>query len=390
MKQLASVALLVWFSAHALVYAQTGMLPMDPQADLPIPGPPAIPADSYILMDYHSGVTLAERDPDRPVPPASITKLMTGYVVYESLARGDIDADDVVTVSKKAWQMQGSRTFIEVGDQIPLETLIRGMVIQSGNDASVALAEHIAGTESAFAGYMNHYAGLLGLENTHYTNATGLPDAEHYTTARDIALLTRALIERFPEHYSRHKEREFEYGGITQKNRNRLLWRDSSVDGVKTGYTEEAGYCLVSSAERQGMRLIAVVLGADSPEARLDHSMALLNYGFRFFETKRLYAASEQIERVRVFKGKGVSELTVGLAEDLWLTFPRGRDQRLQVEATVDDPLIAPLARGAAVGQLRVTLAQEVLAERPMVALSAVERGGFFGNIGDNIQLLFR
>ena len=253
----------------------------------PIPDPPALKASSYFLVDFDSGIVLAEKDPDKHIEPASITKLMTAYLVDKAIAEGDISLDEMVTISEKAWRMKGSKMFVEVGKQVSVEDLLKGLIIQSGNDASIALAEHVAGSESAFAGYMNHQAQLLGMTNTNFVNATGWPHENHYSSARDIATLTRAIIRDFPDSYRLYKEREYTFNKIRQFNRNRLLWRDDTVDGVKTGHTESAGYCLVASALRGDMRLVSVVIGEDSDKARTQSSQALLNYGFRFYETKR-------------------------------------------------------------------------------------------------------
>ncbi|MCP4979581.1 MAG: D-alanyl-D-alanine carboxypeptidase, partial [Gammaproteobacteria bacterium] len=269
----------------------------------PIPDPPTLKASSYFLVDFDSGRVLAEKNPDDHVEPASITKLMTAYLVDKAIADGDVSLDEMVTISEKAWRMKGSKMFVEVGKQVTVEELLKGLIIQSGNDASVALAEHIAGSESAFAGYMNHQAQLLGMTNTNFVNATGWPDENHYSSARDIAALTRVIIREFPESYRYYKEREYTFNKIRQFNRNRLLWRDETVDGVKTGHTEAAGFCLVASAERDEMRLISVVLGTDSDKARTQSSQSLLNYGFRFYETHKLYRDDEVLKTARIWYG---------------------------------------------------------------------------------------
>ena len=320
---------------------------------MPAPAAPIIGATSYLLIDAQTGQELAALDPDTPLAPASLTKLMTSYVVFKALAQDQIDLTDEVTVSEKAWRMPGSRMFIEVGTRVSVHDLLMGMIVQSGNDASVALAEHIAGTEEVFAQMMNQYAAQLGMSATHFVNATGMPAEGHVTTARDLAILSRAMINEFPEHYAWHSIREFTYNDITQPNRNTLLWRDPSVDGLKTGHTEEAGYCLVASAERNGMRLISVVLGTSSDKARSDGSQALLNYGFRFFETRLLYRAGEEVTTARVWKSAHETS-RLGVFDDLNVTLRRGIYDDL--ESTIDIPSVieAPVAAGQPVAELRI------------------------------------
>lgn len=356
---------------------------------IPVPAPPSFDASGYLLVDFHSGRVLAERSQDDRVEPASITKLMTAYVVYTALESGTISTDDQVLVSEKAWRTYGSRMFIEVGKRVKVSELLRGIIIQSGNDASVALAEHVAGTEGAFANMMNAQAQSLGMTATNYVNATGLPDENHYTSARDIATLTRALIHDFPEFYKLYSEREYTYNGITQYNRNKLLWRDDSVDGVKTGHTESSGYSLVSSAERDGMRLVAVVLGTESESARAKNSEALLNYGFRFFETHKLYAARESLTEARVWKGD-VETVPVGLKADLYVTIPRGQYQSLKAAMELTPELQAPVQAGDDLGDVRVTLGEEVVKEQSLVALSDVGLGGIWRRSVDAVKQWFR
>jgi D-alanyl-D-alanine carboxypeptidase (penicillin-binding protein 5/6) len=283
----------------------------------PIPSPPALAARSYIVMDHDSGRVLAAVEPDSRQEPASLTKVMTAYGVFRALQEGRIRLDDQVTISEHAWKQEGSRMFVEVGKQVSVEDLIQGMIVQSGNDATVALAEHVAGTEPTFVQMMNAYAKELGMTGSHFTNSAGMPHPEHYMTARDAAILSSALIREFPEYYRWYSLKEFTWNGITQQNRNGLLWREPSVDGVKTGHTESAGYCLIVSAKREGMRLVSVVLGADSMRAREDANMALINYGFNFFETKRLYAAGEPLTTARVWKGRS-PEVGLALKRDLF------------------------------------------------------------------------
>ncbi len=355
----------------------------------PIPNPPSIDADSYFLIDFDSGQALAEKDPDKPVEPASITKLMTAYLVDKAIAAGDIGLDDLVTISEKAWRMKGSKMFVEVGKQVAVRDLMKGLIIQSGNDASVALAEYIAGSESAFAGYMNHQAELLGMSNTHFVNATGWPHPEHYSTARDIATLTRAVIRDYPETYRLYKEREYTFNEIRQFNRNRLLWRDESVDGVKTGHTEAAGFCLVSSAQRGEMRLISVVLGTDSDKARTQSSQALLNYGFRFFETHRLYRAEEVLKTARIWYGEQ-EQLSMGVGKDIHITIPRGRYRDLDATMEIDREISAPVERGQQLGQVNIKLDDELIVSEHIIAMQSVAEGSLITRALDSIKLMFR
>lgn len=358
-------------------------------AEVPIPAPPQLGAKSYILVDFSSGDILAENTPDIRLDPASLTKLMTAYVVFHALDQGQISLEDQVNVSEKAWRTEGSRMFIEVDTRVRLEDLIRGMIIQSGNDASVALAEHVAGAEETFAALMNEHAQILGMTATSYRNSTGLPFPDHYTTARDAGILARAIITEFPDYYGLYSEREFTYNDIRQHNRNSLLWRDTSVDGMKTGYTEDAGYCLVTSAERSGMRLISVVMGMATAEARMSGSQALLNYGFRFYETHRLYAEGEEITTARVWGGNQ-EMAALGLAQDLFVTIPRGSYETLSANIEVQSTLIAPLVDRAAVGQVRVSLDGEGLLDAPLVTLHPVEEGSFWTRLKDELTLWLR
>ncbi|NDY95742.1 D-alanyl-D-alanine carboxypeptidase family protein [Wenzhouxiangella limi] len=355
-------------------------------AQVPVPSAPSIGATSYVLIDFHSEAALAEKDSDEQVEPASITKLMTSYVAFQEIARGNLSLDDEVVISEKAWRTQGSRMFIEVGARVRVEDLLKGIIIQSGNDASVAIAEHIAGDEQVFASMMNEAAARLGMDGTHYVNSNGLPHPDQYTTAADSAILARALISEFPDFYAWYSEREFTYGGIRQHNRNRLLWRDPSVDGLKTGHTSSAGYCLVTSASRDGMRLISVVMGTESEEARASASQALLNYGFRFFETYQLYDAGGEISRERIWKGKA-DELPLALEQDLFVTIERGRYDELQASLELPEQLTAPVTAGDPIGQLVVRLDGEVVESRALVALTDVEQAGFFGRSSDAVRL---
>jgi D-alanyl-D-alanine carboxypeptidase (penicillin-binding protein 5/6) len=354
--------------------------------ETPIPAPPQIAASSLILMDFTTGEVLAESNADSPVEPASITKLMTGYVVFKALDGGLVHIDDTAYISEAAWRTDGSRMFVEVGTRVPLQDLMRGMIIQSGNDASVALAEHVAGSEEAFVDLMNQYAAGLGMLNTSYRNSTGLPAEGHYSTARDSAIIARAIISEFPQYYALYSEREFMWNDIRQPNRNDLLARDAAVDGLKTGHTDAAGYCLVSSAKRDDMRLIAVVMGAPSVNARLDGSQALLNYGFRFFETRKLFSQGEQVTESRVWKGE---QKTVGLgvAEDVYVTAPRGQADALAASAQVTAQLIAPLEANVDVGTVSVTYHDTPKLSVPLVTLSPVAEAGLWTRMLDEVAL---
>jgi len=358
-------------------------------ATVPVPAPPQVAANAYLLMDFDSGKVLAEHNIDATIPPASITKIMTSYVVYHELAKNSFTPDSQVPVSKKAWQMKGSRMFIEVGNKVSVTDLLRGVVIQSGNDASVALAEYVAGSEEAFAQMMNIHAQRLGMGSTVYRNSTGWPDEGHLTSARDIATLSRALITEFPDHYQTYAEREFTFNGIVQYNRNKLLWRDDSVDGVKTGHTQEAGYCLVSSAKRGDMRLIAVVLGAQSEDTRAAASRKLLGYGFRFYETHKLYSADQSLSEIRVWKGEAES-LPIGLREDLFVTIPRGQYKKLDAALQVGDATTAPTSRYQSLGKVRVTLDDQLVEERPLLALQDIAEGNLWQQARDTVLLLFQ
>jgi D-alanyl-D-alanine carboxypeptidase (penicillin-binding protein 5/6) len=355
----------------------------------PIPNPPALDATSYYLVDFDSGRVLAEKNPDDRVEPASITKLMTAYLVDKAIADGDVTLDEMVTISEKAWRMKGSKMFVEVGKQVSVSDLLKGLIIQSGNDASVALAEHLAGSESAFAGYMNHQAELLGMDNTNYVNATGWPDENHYSSARDIAILTRTLIDEFPESYSYYKEREYTFNKIRQFNRNRLLWRDESVDGVKTGHTEAAGFCLVASAQRDEMRLISVVLGAGSDKARTQSSQSLLNYGFRYFETHKLYRSDEVLKTAKIWYGDQ-EQISLGVGKDIFITIPRGRYRDLDASMEIDAEISAPVERGQSLGQVNIKLDDEMILGESIVAMQAVNEGSLIDQAMDKIKLMFR
>jgi D-alanyl-D-alanine carboxypeptidase (penicillin-binding protein 5/6) len=353
-----------------------------------VPPPPKIDAKGYLLTDFATGIVLAAANADERLEPASLTKIMTAYVIYRALAEGRVKLTDEVLISENAWRTGGSKMFVEVGKRVGMEDLLKGMIIQSGNDASVALAEHVAGSEQTFAELMNSHAKRLGMNDSHFTNATGLPDPEHYTTARDMALVTAGLIREFPDYYVWDGTKEFEYNGIKQQNRNRLLWRDPTVDGVKTGYTQNAGYCLVASAKRDGMRLISVVMGASGPEARARASLELLNYGFRFYESHRLYAAETPVENLRVWMGD-VQDLPVGPAQDVVATIPRGRYGQLSARLEKMPELKAPIAKGARIGDIVVNLEDQELQRVPLVALQEVAQGSLWQRAWDGVLLWF-
>ena len=355
-----------------------------------VPDPPSISAKSYILMDGQTRTILAERDSEEPLPPASLTKIMTSYVAAAELAAGRIALDDQVPISVKAWRTSGSKMFVREGTEVSLSDLLRGIVVVSGNDASVAVAEYIAGAEDAFADMMNLHAKDLGMSGSRFVNSSGLPDDGHYSSAKDMAILSAALIERFPEHYRMYSERSFQYGEIErpQINRNRLLWRDKSVDGVKTGMTEAAGFCLVASALREGTRLIAAVMGAENDEDRLRDTQKLLAYGFRYFETHDLYRGGEPLATPRVWYGT-VEEVAVGIDEPIRLTVPRGRYDDLSAVLDLPDDIEAPIDVGDSLGVVRVTLDDEILAERSLLAQTAVAEAGFFARRGDDLERFF-
>lgn len=358
-------------------------------ANIPVPAAPKLAASSWVLLDHGSNQILAEHNADKRIEPASITKVMTAYVVYQALAEGLISMEDQVQISEKAWRMKGSRMFIEVNKWVSVNDLVHGMVIQSGNDAAVALAEHVAGSEEAFADQMNAAAERLGMKASHFVNSTGWPNSDHYTTARDISILSRALINDFPENYAIYGVKEFTYNNIKQPNRNRLLWRDSSVDGLKTGHTDAAGYCLAASAKRGDMRLISVVMGTASDSARAKHSQTLLNYGFRYFETHKLYSAGESVRQVRVWKGDQET-LDLGPATDVFVTIPRGQYKNLKPSLeNIPVPVEAPVLKASQMGLIQVALDGELVASSPAVALQQVEEGSFFSQALDTLLLLF-
>jgi len=350
--------------------------------------PPKLAFKSHYLVDINTNRVLSATGADVELAPASLTKLMTAYIVFGALQSGRIRLDDQAHVSEKAWRMGGTRMFIEVNSDVGIEDLLHGLLIQSGNDAAVALAEHIAGSVDSFVGEMNAAAQALGMQHTVFRNPHGLPSRGHYTTAHDLALLAKAIIEQYPDFYSIYAEREFSYNGIAQHNRNALLWRDPSVDGMKTGYTESAGYCLVTSAQRDGMRLIAVVLGAPSARSRNDGAQKLLDYGFANFETHKLYSAGQEIDNARVWGGE--SEFAgLGLTEDIYVTIPRGGYSRLAASMDVAAELAAPLGRGTQVGEVKISFDGAPLTTSPLVVLSNVLDGGVWARMRDELQLFW-
>lgn len=362
------------------------LLSAAPQAT---PAAPQLAAKGYVLQDFHSGQIIAELNSDQQMEPASLTKIMTTYVVAHELHSGNISLADKVTISNKAWRMPGSRMFVEVNSQVSIEDLLKGIIIQSGNDATVAIAEHIAGSEETFASLMNQYAVQLGMLDSHFVNSTGLPDKEHFTTPRDLAKLARALIRDFPEHYKWYSEKKFTYNNITQYNRNKLLWRDKTVDGVKTGHTESAGYCLVASSLRDEMRLLSVVLGTDSERAREQESKKLLNYGFRFYRTHRLYEAGATLSDAKIWKGQQ-DTLALGLKEDLYVTVPRGTYKQLKPSSSYVSLIEAPVIKHAALGTVDISLNDKIIASRELVALHEVQEGSWWKRLVDSLILFFK
>ena len=361
-----------------------------------IPSPPEVALKSYILLDAASGEVLASQNPDEPMHPASLTKMMTAYLAEMELAAGNIKLDDQVLVSEKAWSLGGSTMFIEVGERVSVEDLLKGIIIISGNDASVALAEYIAGSEDAFAQLMTSTAQRLGMNNTQFQNASGWPVADHYSSARDLATLSKHIVEDFPEQYGLYAEKYFQYGVDKktgkplrrQANRNRLLWTNPHVDGLKTGHIEDTGYHLAVTSKRDGRRLIVVLLGSSGEKQRADDAQKLLTYGFRFFENVDVKKAGEPLQTVKVWKG-AIDDIPVGITEDLIVTVPRGTGKNLTASLAIDPKLEAPIARGQTVGTVKVMLDDDVVREVPLTAMQSVEPGGFFKRLWDSIVLFF-
>jgi D-alanyl-D-alanine carboxypeptidase (penicillin-binding protein 5/6) len=377
-----TIFLVLSFCCASLVHAADSQL-------LPPPPAPDVAARAFVLMDYQSGQVLQAQKPDERVEPASLTKLMTAYITFTALKQGRIKLDQTLPVSEKAWRTEGSRMFIKLNTQVPVSDLMKGMIVQSGNDACITLAEGIAGSEEAFVVLMNREAQRLGMSNTHFMNATGLPHAQHYSTARDLALIAAALIHDFPEYYPLYSIKEFRYNNITQPNRNRLLWQDPFVDGMKTGHTESAGFCLITSAKRSEMRLISVVLGANSDNARTAESQKLLNYGFQFYETYRLYQKGQTVATLPVYKGSENSVKT-GFTRDVFLSLPKGYYAHAKVSLTSRQPLLAPLIPGQAVGTLTVNIESKPIITLPLQSLENVTVAGLFGRTWDSMKLWFK
>lgn len=379
---------LLWVCAQAS--ATTPPPPSPPAADMPLPSAPALDAGSYILVDYQTGQVLAQKNADEHLPMASLTKLMTAYVVFAALKEGRLTLDAPVTISKAAWRTGGSRMFVNVGSEVPVLDLLKGMLVQSGNDATVALAEKVGGTRGGFVQMMNTYAQRLGLKSTHYDDVDGMPQPSHYTTARDLATLTVALIRDFPQYYYIFKIKDFTWNRIKQPNRNGLLWTDPSVDGLKTGHTEDAGYCLIASAERHGMRLVSVVLDAPKWHSREADSEALLNYGFNFFQTQKVVTAGAALLKPRVYESAS-GYAAVGASRTLYVTVPRGKAASITTSAGLTQTrLIAPLAAGTVVGELTVSDGNgQVVGREPLVTLEAVPAGGMLTRAIDGMRLWF-
>ena len=359
-----------------------------PPLSAPLASAPVVPARTWVLIDYASGQTLAEHAADQRIEPASLTKLMTAYVVFQALRDGRLKMNETVLISEHAWRAEGSRTFVQVGTRVPVDVLVKGMIIQSGNDATIALAERVGGSESAFVQMMNGYAQRLGMQGTHFVDTSGLPSSSHYSTARDLAILSRALVRDFPEYYGIFAMREFTWNKIRQDNRNGLLERDPSVDGIKTGHTDTAGYCLVSSANRSGMRLISVVLGSPSVTARESASAALLTYGFTFYETVAVKNSGETVLKSRVYKG-AEKYVTAAPASAVHVTVPRGQAGSVSVRSETRQPLMAPLAANDAIGQMQVFVAGKLAMTVPLYPRPAVAEGGLWRRLIDTVILWF-
>lgn len=375
--------------ASNTLLAQPSPTSASPSQQIIIPSPPQLAASGYLLIDADTGAVLVEHNADERLPPASLTKMMSSYIVSEEIESGRISEEDMVNISVKAWRMGGSKMFIREGTQVSVKDLLLGVIVQSGNDATVALAEYISGSEDAFVDVMNQKAALMGMTSTHFENSTGWPAEGHLTTARDLGILARAIINDHPEHYALYKEKYFVWNDIRQPNRNLLLFRDETVDGLKTGHTEEAGYCLVASAKRNGMRLISVVMGTASENARAAESQKLLAYGFRYYETLSLYNAGTELSKTRVWGGK-TNEVALGIAQDIKLTLPRGRQEELQANMHINEVIKAPIETGQSLGKVTIELDGKVQAEADLIALQPVEKAGFFARLWDSIKLFFR
>ena len=391
--KLAIATSLLFNSTNFYATSSLSNVPTPPAAvinkPLIIPSPPAINAQSFILIDVDSGKIIAEKNSEQKLPPASLTKMMTLYVISNALRSEQIHLNDAVRISRDAWKTGGSRMFVKEGQEVAIEELLKGIIVDSGNDACVAMAEHLGGSEAGFAEIMNQQAQQLGMKDSHFTDSTGLPDEKLYTTAKDLAILGRALINDFPQYYHWYKQKWFTFNGIRQPNRNRLLWRNSQVDGVKTGHTSEAGFCLVSSAKRENMRLLAVVMGSPSDSIRADDSERLLNYGFRFYETHELYKANQTVTELPIYKGKK-DKFNVGLLQDQSITIPNGQYQRLSIKTQIPQIIQAPIKKGDSVGSIVVRFDDKVIETYPLYSLEEVPAGGFFARCKDSIYLMFK
>ncbi len=364
-------------------------IPTQPQQVMITPSAPSIDAKSYILIDANSGKILAEKNSDTHLAPASLTKLMSLYVISSALKSGTIHVDDKVRISTKAWKTGGSRMFVKAGDEVPVKDLMQGIVVASGNDATVAMAEYVAGTEEAFTNIMNAQAKNLGMNDSHFLDSTGLPNPNHYSTARDLATLARAITQTYPEDYKLFSEKAFTYNNIHQSNRNRLLWHYQYADGLKTGHTDDAGYCLVASAIKDGTRLISVIMGAPNDQARTEDSIRLLTYGYRFFETHKLYNAAGEVTRARVWKGVN-KETALGFTKDFYVTIPAGQVKNIQANINLNQPIKAPITQGETYGTLNIVLNGQVLASQPLIALSNNAKGGFWRGIADSLSYNYK
>lgn len=374
---------------QALAPTASAVTPSAPAQPLIIPSPPNVNAKGYVIMDANSGKIIAQKNMDQKMPPASLTKLMTLYITLQALAQGQIQLDDKVRISENAWRRGGSRMFVKLGSLVPVQDLIEGVIVASGNDACTALAEYIAGNETNFAQLMNQTAARLGMKNTHYVDSTGLPRPDHYSTPHDLALLTQHIIHDYPQYYHFFKQKWITYNGIRQPNRNRLLWRDPAVDGLKTGHTKAAGFCLISSGVQHDMRLISVVMGTPTDAARANDSQALLNWGFRFYKTYNLYNANQPITSARVFFGQN-KKLPVGVANDVYVTVPVGASKGMNANLELDPTLKAPINKGQVVGKLDITLNQKPLRTVPVVALQDDLKGGLWTRLTDHVAIFFK
>jgi len=372
------------------IIASLSLAPLAQADDAQIAPPPSLAVKAYLLKDFNSGNVIASLNSDMRVEPASLTKIMTAYLSFKALKNGHLQLTQTLPVSEIAWKVEGSKMFIEPNKPVTVDELLHGMIIQSGNDASIALAEGIASTEAQFAEMMNKEAQRLGMKNTHYMNATGLPDSQHYTTANDLSILATALIRDFPDEYKRlYSVKEYTYNKITQPNRNRLLWLDPNVDGMKTGHTESAGFCLISSAKRDGVRRISVVLGAPTDSARATESQKLLNYGFQYFDSTLVYKQGQSISQLKVWKGNE-NQLASTVANDLYLTLPKGQYANVKAVISSTQPLVAPITKGQVIGNVKFTLNGKVIDQRTLVAAKSIDGAGILGRAWDSIKLLLQ